>query len=91
MFSDEGKITSLFVVPKDFKTVRQQYYYFRWFYPDDVLIFQVGRFYEFYPSSDDNFGLRLGLQRMRPNRRGAGFGFPVFSLNYYCQKILQFG
>ncbi len=28
---------------------------------------------------------------MRPNRRGARFGFPVFSLNYYCQKILQFG
>ena len=35
--------------------------------------------------------LILGLQRMRPNRRGARFGFPVFHLSRYRRKILHLG
>lgn len=87
--SDEGAIIPLFVVPKDFKTVRQQYYFYRWRFPNDILLFQVGRFYEFYHSSDQSVAESLGLQRMRANRRGACFGFPAFQLSHFRHKIMQ--
>jgi len=87
--SNEGVISPLFVVPKDFKTVRQQYYFYRWRFPNDILLFQVGRFYEFYHSADKSVAESLGLQRMHANRRGACFGFPVFQLSHFRHKIMQ--
>jgi len=91
IFFVQGEIAPLFVIPKGYKTVRQQYYYFRWRFPDDVLLFQVGRFYEFYHSADDDFAETLGLKRMRLNRRDARYGFPAFQLMYFQQLILQSG
>lgn len=90
-FSDDGSFTALFAVPKGFKAVRQQYYFYRWQFSYDVLLFQVGKFYEFYHHQDDRIVLSLGLQRMRSNRRGARFGFPVVRESYYCQVLLQQG
>ncbi len=81
----------LFKIPKGFATVRQQYYYFRWFYPDDVLLFQVGRFYEFYHSADDGYAEMLGLKRMGSNRRGARYGFPVKRIQYVVSSFLNSG
>ena len=91
IFSDKGEITALFVMPKDFKTVRQQYYFYRWRFSTAIIFFQVGRFYEFYHSGDDGFACFLGLHRMRVNKRGARFGFPVFRLDSFCDKVLQAG
>ena len=51
----------------------------------------MGKFYEFYHHQDDRMALSLGLQRMRSNRRGARFGFPVMRELHYCQLLLQRG
>jgi len=91
VFSVDGKITALFDVPKGFKTVRQQYYFYRWRFKKDIIFFQVGLFYEFYHKQDDALALSLGLRRMRVNRRGARFGFPAFRLDYFCRKALHLG
>ncbi len=42
------KLIRQYLVPKQLSNVRQQYSFFRWRFPDDVLFFQVGRFFEFY-------------------------------------------
>jgi len=81
----------LFAVPKGFNTVRQQYYFYRWRFAGDVLLFQVGKFYEFYHHQDDRIALSLGLQCICSNWRGAWFGFPVVRELHYCQLLLQRG
>ncbi len=47
VFFDDGKITASFVIPKNFKTVRQQYYFYRWRFFSQVIFFQVGFFMNF--------------------------------------------
>ncbi|VAX07796.1 hypothetical protein MNBD_GAMMA26-91 [hydrothermal vent metagenome] len=47
-----GRLERRFKTPKGLKRVRQQYGYFRWRFPDAVLFFQVGRFFEFYSFRD---------------------------------------
>ena len=42
------KLIRKYQTPKTFRRVRNQYRYFRWRFPDDVLFFQVGRFMECY-------------------------------------------
>ena len=54
-------------------------------------VFQVGKFYEFYHHQDDKTALSLGLRRMRTNRCGVRFGFPVLRESFYCQLVLRQG
>ncbi len=75
--ADNWKLIRKYTVPKNFQRVSQQYGYFKWRFPEDVVFFRVGRFYEFYHFSDRNIAQKLGLVRMKQNRRGARFGFPV--------------
>ena len=65
------KLIRLYPTPKACRRVRDQYRYFRWRFPDDVLFFQVGRFMECYDIGQPDWTQWLQLKRMGRNRRGA--------------------
>ena len=81
------KLIRLYQTPRALCRVREQYRYFRWRFPDDVLFFQVGRFMECYDISTPEWPQWLGLKRMGWNRRGACFGFPLHRLGG-CLSVL---
>jgi len=85
------KLVRKYKVPKGFGRVRQQYYWFRWRFAGDVLLFRVGRFYEFYHSSDRDVARTLGLKQMRANRRGARYGFPAIHRSRYLDQLVNAG
>ncbi len=86
---ENRKLVRKYKTPKGFERVQQQYHYFRWRFPDDVLFFQVGRFYEFYQLRDASIADLLQLAPMGRNRRGARFGFPVSQFNHYLGELLK--
>lgn len=75
--AEQWKLMRNYLVPAGLRRVRQQYRYFRWRFPHDTLFFRVGRFFECYDTGNTAQLACLGLQKMRPNRRGARYGFPV--------------
>ncbi len=85
------KLIRKYAVPKNFQRVSQQYGYFRWRFPGDVLFFRVGKFYEFYHHSDEVVAKKLDLTRMKRNHRGARFGFPVRLAIEKVKTILECG
>ena len=51
---------------------------------------QVGRFYEFY--STNTFAQKIfKLELIKPNKRGAKYGFPLHMGNDYAKKIAAQG
>ncbi|GMW06692.1 MAG: hypothetical protein AMXMBFR8_14890 [Nevskiales bacterium] len=85
------RLVRRYLVPEGFRRVREQYRWFRRRFPGDVLLFQVGRFCEFYSPGDAAVAAELGLQPMRRNHRGANFGFPKAQLDQYvaCLRDLR--
>jgi hypothetical protein len=63
--------------PPDLPSVARQYRFFRQRFRGDALLFQVGRFFEFYHPHDGALARALGLAGMAPNARGARWGFPL--------------
>ena len=72
-----GRLVRRFEVPAGLPRVRTQYRYLRWRFPECALFFPVGRFCECYEPSPPQWVVALGLTRLRANRRGASFGFPL--------------
>ena len=71
---DAGKLTPRCPIPRqEFRTVRQQYAWFRSRFSDSAMFFQVGRRYEFYGVEKPPVRCR----RMPPNRRRVRHAFPV--------------
>jgi len=85
------KLIGKYQTPKACRRVRDQYRYFRWRFPDDVLFFQVGRFMECYDIGSPEWPLWLGLKRMGRNRRGARYSFPVSHTARHLRTVLKRG
>jgi RNA-directed DNA polymerase len=83
------RLVRKYPVPAGLDIVRRQYRYFRWRFPEDALLFRVGRFYEFYDIRMPPWLTMLGLKRMRWNRRGARYGFPAGQLDRYLGMLLS--
>ncbi len=83
------RVEPIYKVPQGFNRAAQQYRYFRWRFRDDVVLFQVGRFFEFYDHRDARIAQLLGLQRMRRNPRGARYGFPIGALSRHGDVLLS--
>jgi DNA mismatch repair ATPase MutS len=58
-------------------------------FPGDVLLFQMGRFFEFYHENDEKTASILLLKQMKENKRGARYGFPITMLNAYFRMLLR--
>lgn len=76
--------------------MKQQYSYFRWRFnePDGekvIVLFQVGKFIEFYHQQDKFIVILLGLKPMNENKRGALFGFPLTKLTLMVKQIIVNG
>jgi hypothetical protein len=54
-----------------------QYRAYRARYRRDVLLFQVGCFFEFYAAADTEIAQMIGLRPIGPNPRSARFGIPA--------------
>ena len=89
--AENWRLVRKYTVPKGFRRVRQQYRYFRWRFPQDALLFQVGRFVEFYDVGESRIGKQLGLEPVRPNPRGARHGFPIQQTHRHVQRLLDAG
>ena len=87
----QWKLVRKYSVPAGLRVVRQQYRYFRWRFPEDVLFFRVGRFFEFYDIGETPQLASLGLKKMGWNRRGARHGFPARNLKQKLSKLLSQG
>jgi hypothetical protein len=78
-------------VPVDVRGVAHQYRYYRHLFPGDVILFQVGRFMEFYQPGDAEVAQRLGLAPMQKNRRGARWGMPLGHSGKAIRRLLKEG
>jgi retron-type reverse transcriptase len=87
----QWKLVRKYPVPAGLRQVRQQYRYFRWRFPHDTLFFRVGRFFEFYDVGESPQLACLGMQKMRWNRRGARYGFPLRNLTRALSTVLERG
>jgi RNA-directed DNA polymerase len=85
------RLVRKYPAPTNLNTVRRQYRYYRWRFPNDVLLFRVGRFYEFYDIGLSPGAAFLGLKRMRWNRRGARYGFPASRFSRVLEMLLSRG
>jgi len=78
---ENSKLIRKYKIPKQFVNVKQQYNYFRWRFNElegkqIIVLFQVGKFIEFYHQQDQPIALLLKLKPMSNNKRGVLFGFP---------------
>jgi hypothetical protein len=89
--AQQWKLVRKYTVPSGLAVVCQQYRYFRWRFPEDVLFFRVGRFFEFYDIGESPQLACLGLKKMGWNRRGARHGFPVHKLKWNLERVLSQG
>ena len=89
--AENWRLVRKYAVPKGLSRVRNQYRHFRWRFPDDALLFQVGRFVEFYDIGTCPVADLLELKPLRPNRRGARYGFPIRQTRRHLQTLLKAG
>lgn len=92
------KLKRKYKYPKGLKRVFRQYLYFRWRFKGDVILFQVGSFFEFYSRHDKKVGRLLGLseiideknrKKIKKSKRGVRYGFPVKRLHTYIQCLFR--
>lgn len=83
-----GTLERRFRFPVELSTVARQYGYYRWRFAGDVLLFQVGRFFELYQIGDQEVAGLLGLRPLGPNRRGVRYGFPVRFGRWALRRLL---
>jgi DNA mismatch repair ATPase MutS len=57
----------------------------------DVVLFQVGCFFEFYDERDDEIARLLDLTPIGANPRGGRYGFPFRLTARYLRKLLRAG
>jgi RNA-directed DNA polymerase len=88
---DNMKIQRKYVVPGNFRMVRQQYGYFQKMFAEDIVFFQVGRFFEFYHAASKQIAGLLNLYPLKKNCRDARYGFPVRYLIRYLRRALDNG
>ncbi len=74
---------------KGFRRTYQQYLYYRSRFKGDIILFQVGRFFEFYHTRDKEVAHALGLALLRKNKRRARYGFPINRMNSYLQRLFR--
>lgn len=89
-FSDTG-IVRKYAVPRQFDNVKHQYLYFRWQFGQAIVLFEVGKYIEFYHQDDKAIANVLGLKPLSCNKRRALFGFPVHQLPHVMQKLVSYG
>ena len=85
----EGRLKAIYKVPGKIPSLRLQYRYFKTRFPSDVVLFQVGSYYEFYGDDDGVAGM-LGLRKIKKlSGRNACCGFPVRLESSFVERIMR--
>ena len=87
----KGGLKPLYRYSQIFPSVRSQYLYYESRFRAAVLFFQVGCFYEFYGDAKEDVMAILCLERLKENRRGVKYGFPVRLEEEYTKRFLKEG
>jgi len=82
------KVERTFRFPAGLRTIGRQYGYYRWRFSGDVLLFQVGKFFEFYHVRDQGVAGLLGLKPLRRHRRGTRYGIPTHLRDWALGRLL---
>ena len=83
----DGRITENYRVPGNIPSLRLQYRYFKTRFSEDVLLFQVGNYYEFYEDDGDVAGM-LGLKKIhKSSTRNVKYGFPARHEKAFIDRI----
>jgi len=86
----EGKFTAIYRVPAKTPSLRLQYLYFKTRFSRDVLLFQVGGYYQFY-RSDGDIADMLRLKRINKSSiRKVKYGFPVRLEKAYINMLRRY-
>ena len=85
------RLARRYLPPDGAASVAHQYRAYRARYRHDVLLFQVGCFFEFYAAADAEIAQILGLRPIGPNPRGARFGVPARQSTAILQRLLRRG
>ncbi|MFC1813356.1 reverse transcriptase domain-containing protein [Thermodesulfobacteriota bacterium] len=91
-FTIEGwKIIPKYKMPVKIPTLKLQYRYFKGKFPEDVIFFRKGKYYEFF-GDDTDTALKLGLKKMnRHSDRNTKYGFPIWLEKSFSERIKQLG
>lgn len=76
-------------LPRLWRSIIDQYGYYRHHYPASVILFQVGSYYEFYHQLSDELLKLLRLMPLTNNKRNARYGFPHRKESYYRELLLK--
>ena len=87
----KGGLKPLYRYSQIFPSVRSQYLYYESWFRATVLFFQAGCFYEFYEDTKEDVMAILCLERLKENRRGVKYGFPVRLEEEYTKRFLKEG
>lgn len=89
---EDGKLKRIDEPPAKLSSLRQQYRFFLRRFPGSLLLFQVGRFYEFYDDQAES-AMRLFGLKMIEARRGFQIrcGFPINFKERYLRRLLELG
>lgn len=85
----EKKLVRKYKHPKGFRRTYQQYLSYRSRFKGDIILFQVGRYFEFYHICDKEVAHILGLSVLRKNKRRARYGFPINLMDNYLRKLFR--
>ncbi|MFN3480894.1 MAG: reverse transcriptase domain-containing protein [Thermodesulfovibrionales bacterium] len=89
---DDGRVRLLHRYCEIFPSLRSQYLYYACLFREMAVFFQVGGFYEFYgmPWREDALAI-LKLKKLKKNKRGAIYGFPVGLERRYTERLVNKG
>jgi len=86
-----GRLKEDYRIPPNISSLRLQYRYFKTRFPKDVLLFQVGGYYQFYQDESET-AHRLGLKRInRSKTRKVKYGFPITFAEAYIDRLKRYG
>jgi len=88
IFTESG-VERKYKVPKQFDNVKQQYLFFRWRFAPLVVLFQVGKYIEFFHQEDRKLARVLKLKPLKKNKRKARFGFPISQLTTKVNRLIS--
>ncbi len=90
---ENSRFRQVYKVSRGFTSLKSQFLYFKRKFSGDILLFQVGNYYEFYQNdSKDDIDNMLKLKRIQKSSiRKVSCGFPVRLEEVYINRLKRIG
>ena len=87
--SKSPKFTPTYQTPRLWNKVSDQYNYYAEKYKSKIVFFEVGQYIEFYNILNTDVLELFKLKQLKPNKRGAIYGFPKHRINKYKDLLAK--